>query len=124
MANLTPSWIDLYWEALSNLWRPAKSETGEMNAIKFARVVIKDSNHSSSLYYSMVTSSPNAWPWMRNELWRARVLELLKDHSALFTDFGFKAPDNDDTWRFVAEVKKFRSVSELTLDEVYHRGYK
>lgn len=101
--------------------RPALAETGEENAARFVRVVTSLAKEGRVLHLS---SSPHRrgelgdWVWMNNPLWRARVLELLKD--APIKSPTFLPPDNFDLWSFLAisTVSEPR-IAKLSLSERY-----
>lgn len=101
------------------------TETGEQNAQRFVSTVREVAADNRFIeFYPHPAWSGGAhrrynWPWMINEAWRARVLELLRERDIPVRDAQFLPPDSLDGWTFSAySTVPVPRVAQLRLDQV------
>ena len=94
-------------------FKSKRKETGAENAVRFVKVISKKAQEGR-----FIQAHPHDWPWMYNEAWRERVLQILAESGTPVTDARFTPPDDLDGWLFDARstVKRLR-VTTLSLDE-------
>lgn len=93
------------------LGRPV--ETGAENAVAFVKAV-----HRKAQETRFVIMDPHDWPWMYNDAWRGRVLELLVEQGSPVSEARFTPPDDLAGWLFDARSTVVRlRVQTLSLDE-------
>jgi len=104
-------------------------ETGEENAHRFVRVVQDVATaHKVIVLYAdpgqTAYTDPEkvGWTWMKNRVWRQRVLDLLVEKEIHVTEAKFLPPDELDGWVFLAtSVSTRHRVEDLTLDKTLEK---
>lgn len=94
-------------------------ETGEQNAQRFAKMVVKVA-HEDRVIICDAGRGYNeryGWLWMMNAAWRERVMELLQ--GAPIKDARFCPPDDMEGWTFSAySTVPVPRIAQLTLEDI------